>query len=163
MKLVAKRLTGPKVGAIMDQYCTAIGAEQVLDSFGWPATPTGLAKGERQWVFRDHDLTDNRWAYVGWGSSTMSDALAGETILSCGVWPWAQRKGYWHAITAWMCDEARHRGVERATRVVRMSNEEHFARSMREEDGWVHSGVVWFPREYGYFTKMLRQQREEPS
>ena len=158
-KVSARRLTAKQVQDLWSKFYAVCGPEEMMMSFGWDSPQIIPAPVERVWSFHDEAKV-----LVGWGSSQMSLRYPDdEAVLSCGVFPEHRRHGYWHAITEWMCREAKRRGAERATRFVNAANEEHYARSKRNAvapdeakvGDWIHSGEIWYPKPYGVFTRVL--------
>lgn len=154
-----KRCTAQQAVALLRDYYDKWGGKQMDISFGWKHVPEQLVPGERFYRVSVDD------AVVGWGSMVLNtrDATDEQAMLSAGVFPEQQRKGYHRAITEWMCQRAKKLGAVYAVRIVYKENEAHYLRTKKlcqdPASGWVYAGDIWYPGTgYGKFMKPLKDE-----
>ncbi len=170
-----RRLTAQAAVKLFAQFFEENGAEAMGNSFGWDHAPQQLSPNEIVWEFTDgaqvgeetvdavgtdpgHTVPVVKHVVVGFGILQMNvrDASDTEAMTTVGVFKAHRRKGYWHAITAWLIRKAQHMGADYCSRYVNEDNAEHYKRSMREaysdDTKWIHAGDIWFPHHMGYFV-----------
>jgi len=154
MKLRGRRLTAQTAHALWERFYDAYGEEQMLASYGRRTPHTRVERSSRVWEFSD-DGTG-----VGWGvcSIDTNDSDDVEAMLSVGVFPDQQRKGYHLAILDWMAAYGKKQGAVQAAMLVLKTNTAHYERTMKHaaHGPWIWAGDIWHPAPgMGYFVLPL--------
>jgi GNAT superfamily N-acetyltransferase len=159
----ATRLTAQQGVSLLEKFCAAIGPEQALASYGWKRVPENLYKTERMYLFESLGVQSQKGP-IGWGSLLLNtrDAYDDEAVIAYGVFPQWQRQGYRILITRHLVERAMKLGADRASMIVKKSNEAQLNRIMREThvegSPWVYAGDVWYPEPgYRYFVHPLKE------
>jgi Acetyltransferase (GNAT) family len=152
-----------KAASIWWWFAGELGAQALLDCYGWSAPPVALRPGESAWMYLEGR---GEWMPhgppIGWGSIIKDPTT--RTFWQCsGVFPEFQRRGYRQAIRQHLCAEAFARDATAVSLVVLDTNPQHLERCHREADAgspWQPSARKWRPEpRETTFTLLLEDAR----
>lgn len=169
VKLRARRLTPRNAVKVWAAFYEAHGAEVCVRAYGWDAPPA-VPSSERVWAFYGLDgLDDSEPPMIGWGSMNLATRNPNddEAMVSTGVFPQYQRRGYQRAIHAWLARKAADLGADTMSRTVRKDNVEAWERAIGQAldpgSPWIHAGDTWYPAPgYSYFVWPLDGKKPDP-
>lgn len=166
--LIGKKLTAQQGLALMAMFAGAHGPEVMRRAYGWDRVRS-RGKGERTWAFwHKEDGVNGLDGPIGWGSVHFNtlDADDEEGVLSLGVFPQYERRGFRVQIIDWLCQKVASEGAKRASYIVFQANEPHSTRTYKEikqslTTPWQHAGTIWYPESYHYYVRELQDGKSQ--
>lgn len=156
--MAAELIVSKRAGEIWQKFADAWGSKVLWDAYEWrtpPTSPRPLETVYEYWV---------DGVCVGWGSLT-KHPLEKSYWLSRGLFPEFVDKHLARPLRNALSDTAFRQGAEVVNSIIMKANAKQLEDTFRayaagKDEGWKHSGDVWYPVGYSVFS-LTRKENDK--